>query len=88
LKQKLKGKICSVYMDKITESRLQALSKEMTLSRSAILRLLVAQKWTERADQFLSAAKSFDEAKNRRETALIEAGIDPADALAFCHRER
>ena len=84
---KLKGKIVSVYLDKITESRLQALAEEMALSRSAILRLLVAQKWTERADQFLSAAKSFDEAKNRRETALIQAGIDPADALAFCQEK-
>lgn len=75
--KRLKGKIVSVYFDKITESRLQALAEEMSLSRSAVLRMLVGQKWQERANRFLSAAQRFDEAKTQQEAALIQFGVDP-----------
>ena len=63
MSKRLKGKIFSVYLDEITKARLQALSEEISLSRSAVLRMLVGEKWKERHDQFLSAVKRFDDAK-------------------------
>ena len=81
--QRLKGKIVSVYLDKISRIRLEALSAEMSLSRSAILRVLVAEKWRERADRCISAVERFDAAKTKREMELIQAGVDPAEAWRF-----
>ena len=75
------GKICSIYLDRITESRLQALSDEMTLSRSAILRLLVAQKWTERADQFRTAGYQAIVADITQPRTL--ANLPAADTVLF-----
>jgi predicted transcriptional regulator len=85
LTKRLKGKIVSVYLDQITEARLQALAEEMSLSRSAVLRMLVGEKWKERADQFLSAVQRFDEAKTRQEAALMQAGVG-LDVLTLAHR--
>lgn len=64
--KKVRGKIRSVYLDKITEDRLEALSVEMSLSRSAVLRMLVGEKWKDRNDQIRSAVQRFDEAKSKR----------------------
>ena len=82
MSKRLKGKIVSVYLDQITEVRLQALAEEMSLSRSAVLRMLVGEKWRERNNHILSAVQRFDEAKTKQEVAL-----DPVVALSLCHRE-
>jgi hypothetical protein len=87
LTKRLKGKIVSVYLDKITEQRLEALAVEMSVSRSAVLRLLVGQKWQERAGQFLCAVTAFDAAKSKPGSALIQRGVDPATAFALCKDE-
>jgi hypothetical protein len=86
--KKGRGKIRSVYLDKITEDRLEALSVEMSLSRSAVLRMLVGEKWKERYDQFLSTVKAFDEAKTKQDVALMQTGVDPVLAMALSHREK
>ena len=85
--KKVRGKIRSVYLDKITEDRLEALSVEMSLSRSAVLRMLVGEKWKGRNDRFLTVA-AFDEAKTKQEMALMQSGVDPVTASAPANREK
>ena len=88
MSKRLKGKIVSVYLDQITEVRLQALSEEMSLSRSAVLRMLVGEKWKERNNHIPSAVQRFDEAKTKQEVALMQSGADPVVALSLCHRKK
>jgi hypothetical protein len=88
LRSKIRSNIRSVYFDPLTDQRLEALSAEMLLSRSAVLRVLVAEKWQDRQDRFLSAVTAFDAAKSKREAELMQGGLDPLDALTLAHREK
>ena len=56
-------KISSICLDEISRKRLQCIADEMSLSRSSVVRILIAQAWKDRSDStdplemLLTAAK-------------------------------
>jgi predicted transcriptional regulator len=43
------GKISTIYLDEASRQRLQALADEMAISRSGVVRVLIAQAWKNRS---------------------------------------
>ena len=43
------GKISTIYLDEASRQRLQALADEMAISRSGVVRVLIAQAWKDRS---------------------------------------
>jgi predicted transcriptional regulator len=72
------GKISTIYLDEASRQRLQALADEMAISRSGVVRVLIAQAWKDR-----SAA-----AMPQHEAALPRAVVDPVAMLLTTTKEK